>query len=221
MHCLTGLDYSNSEQKRRKPVENQFKPARSKSLSAIMDDYISDAHLVEVLDLLWTKCLLEGKTSKMLLDTVVFYNGLYFALQSGREHRQLRHSSCQVKVVEKPGERPYLLYHKDTSKNHLGGLKGRKTTPKVVVHHSNTKNPERCFVTLFKKYRKLCPDDPVANAFYLQPSRSPTETCWYTRQPLGHSTLGGIVARLAQLCKEAGIQDYKTNHSLRACNRHH
>ena len=136
-------------------------------------------------DLLWAKGLLGGKTPKMLLDTVVFYNGLYFALRSGREHRQLRHSPCQIEVMEKPGERPYLLYHEDTSKNHPGGLKGRKTTQKVVVHHSNSQNPDRCFVTLFKKYRQLCPDDPVANAFYLQPSRSPTETCWYTRQPLG------------------------------------
>ena len=92
-------------------------------------------------------------------------------------------------------------------------MKGRKTTPKVVVHYSNTENPERCFVTLFKKYRQLCPDDPVANSFYLQPSRTPTDTCWYTRQPLGHSMLGGTVARL---CKQTGIEGYETNHSLRA-----
>ena len=149
-------------------------------------------------ELLWTEGLLGGKTPQMLLDTVVFYNGLYFALRSGREHRQLRHSPCQIEVVENSGERPHLLYHEDTSKNYPGRLKGRKTTPKVVVHHSNTQSPERCFVSLFKKYRELCPDDPVANAFYLQPSRSPTETCWYTRQPLGHSTLGGTVARLCR-----------------------
>ena len=92
-------------------------------------------------------------------------------------------------------------------------MKGRKTTPKVVVHYSNTENLERCFVTLFKKYRQLCPDDPVANSFYLQPSRTPTDTCWYTRQPLGHSMLGGTVARL---CKQTGIEGYETNHSLRA-----
>ena len=103
-------------------------------------------------DLLWAKGLLGGETPKMLLDTVVYYIGLYFALRSGREHRLLKHSPCQVEVVKKSGERPYLLYHedRDTSRNHPSGC---KTMPKVVVCYSNTQNPERCFVALFKKYR--------------------------------------------------------------------
>lgn len=164
-------------------------------------------------ELLWTKGLLGGDTPQSLLDTVVFYNGIYFALRSGREHRQLRNFPCQIDVVEKPGERPYLLYHEDTSKNHQGGLKGRKIMPKVVEHHSNIDNPDRCFVTLFKKYRRLCPDDPIDNGFYLQPSRSPTDTCWYTKQPIGKTKLGDTVPRL---CTQAGIEGHKTNHSLRA-----
>ena len=162
-------------------------------------------HAGEVLteDLLWAKFLLGGETPKMLLDTIVFYNGLYFALRSGREHHLLKHSPCQVEVVEKPGERPYLLYHedRDTSRNHPSGC---KTMPKVVVCYSNTQNPERCFVALFKKYRQLCSDDPVDKAFYVQPSLSPTETCWYTQKPLGHALLSSTVARL---CKQVGSDD--------------
>ena len=153
------------------------------------------------------------KTPQSLLDTVIFYNGMYFALRSGREHRKIRNSLCQIEIVKKSGERSYLLYHEDTSKNHQGGLKGHKTKPKVVKHHSNTENPKRCFVTLFKKYRQLCPDDPLLNAFYLQPSRSPTDTCWYTKQPLGKTTLNDTVPRL---CNQAGIKGFKTNHGLRA-----
>ena len=168
---------------------------------------------VEEEEVLWEKGLLGDATPQSLLDTIVFYNGLYFALRSGKEHRQLRHSHCQIELVEHHDKRSYLKYTEDVSKNRPGGLKGRKVTPKVVVHHANTKNPDRCFVRLFKRYRELCPEDVPSNAFYLQPSRSPTPTCWYSTCPLGHTTLGSTVARL---CKAADIQGYKTNHSLRA-----
>lgn len=53
-------------------------------------------------------------------------NGLYFALRGGTEHRNLRHKPSQIQLIEKVGERPYLMYTEDVSKNHPGGLKGRK-----------------------------------------------------------------------------------------------
>ena len=64
---------------------------------------------------------------------MIFMNGLYFALRSGDEHRNLCQSPCQIKVVEQPGRRSYLEYIEDISKNHPGGLKGIKIKPKVVV----------------------------------------------------------------------------------------
>ena len=143
----------------------------------------------------------------------MFCCGLYFALRSGKEHRQLHHTPCQIELVEHPGERSFLRYTEDTSKNHQGGLKGRKIQPKVVMHHENLENKQRCFVRLFKLYRSLCPTDAPKHAFYLQPARSPTESCWYSTRPLGHTPLGKTVSRL---CKSAGITGYKTNHSLRA-----
>ncbi len=36
---------------------------------------------------------------------------------------------------------------------------------------------------------------------------------WYTSKPLGHNTLSKTICRL---CKTAGIEGFKTNHSLRA-----
>jgi hypothetical protein len=139
--------------------------------------------------------------------------GLYFALRSGDEHRQLRHSPCQIQLIEKPGERPYLLYTEDRSKNNPGGLKGRKYKPKVVPHYGNTDNPDRCFVRIFKKYRVLCPIDRPNNAFYLTPLTKPSDTCWFSCVPLGRNKLSNAVA---SMCKLAGIQGFKTNHSLRA-----
>ena len=86
---------------------------------------------------LWQKGLLGDKTPQTLLDTVVFYCGLYFALQSGKEHKQLCHSPYQRELAENLGERAFLRYTEDISKNRQGGLQSRKMQPKVVFHHEN------------------------------------------------------------------------------------
>ena len=96
-------------------------------------------------ELLCEKRILGDHNPKTLLNTIMFMNGLYFALRSGAEHRQLRHIPRQI---EKPGERVYLVYREDVSKNHPGGLKGLKHKHKVVVHHANIDNPSGCFARL-------------------------------------------------------------------------
>ena len=151
---------------------------------------------------LWQTGQLGDSNPQQLLDTIVYCCGLYFALRSGQEHRQLRRSPPQIQLFERPGERAYLRYEEDISKNHPGGLKGRKMEPKVVHHHENLGNPERCFIRLYKKYMSLCPPDAPQDSFYLQPARVPTSTCWYSRNPLGHNPLGKTVARI---CQSAGI----------------
>ena len=162
-------------------------------------------------ELLWEKKLLGDHSPEALLNTIVFMNGLYFALRSGNEHRDLRHNPCQIQLFEPPGERAYLRYTEDTSKNRPGGLKGHKIKPKVVVHYSSPENPQRCFVELFKKYNNLCPQDRPSDAFYLSPLAKPKEHCWFSKTPLGHNTLKNIVKNM---CQKAGIQGFKTNHSL-------
>ena len=168
---------------------------------------------VENEEILWSKGLLGDHMPQSLLDTIVYCNGLFFALRSGREHRQLRSSPCQIEVVEWSGERSYLKYTEDISKNHPGGLKGRHAKPKVVSHQANISKPKRRFVRLFKLYRQLCPTNAPLDALYLQPAKKPTSTCWYSKVPLGHTKLSSIVSHL---CMMAGIVGYFTNHSLRA-----
>ena len=129
-------------------------------------------------------------------------DGLFFAIRSGKEHRQLRHLPCQIEVVEKPGERAFLKYTEDVSKNRQGGLKGRNIKPKVVYRHANVDNPQRCFIRLFKRYMQLCPTDAPTHAFYLQPARSPSSTTWFANRPLGHIPLRQT---LTKICKSVGI----------------
>ena len=112
-------------------------------------------------EILWEKGVLEDATPQTLMDTMVFMNGHYFALHSDSEYRALRFVPPQIEVVEREGERPYLLYTEDVSKKRPGGLKGRRLKSKVVRHHANTDNPERCFVWLFKLYTSMCPAKPL------------------------------------------------------------
>ena len=162
-------------------------------------------------ELLWEKNLLGDSSPASLLNSMIFMSGLYFALRSGGEHRQLRHQPCQIELVENPNERTFLRYTEDISKNHPGGLKGRKHKQKVVIHHTNVDNPGRCFVRLFKLYNQLCPADRPHDAFYLTPLKTPKQDCWFSRSPVGHNTLKNF---MKNLCKQAGIQGFKTNHSL-------
>ena len=64
-------------------------------------------------EILWRKKILGDSTPQSLLDTMLYMNGLYFALRGGKEHRNLRHKPSQIHLIEKPGERPYLMYIED------------------------------------------------------------------------------------------------------------
>ncbi|XP_065902920.1 zinc finger MYM-type protein 2-like [Dysidea avara] len=120
-------------------------------------------------EILWQKGILGDHTAEALLNTMVYMNGVYFSLRGGIEHRNLRYEPSQIKLFENPGEHPYLKYSEDVSKNHPGGLKGRKKKQKIVSHHANLPNPDRCFVRLYKLYNSRCPPNRPNNAFYLKP----------------------------------------------------
>ena len=51
-----------------------------------------------------------------------------------------------------------------------------------------------------------------SKAFYLMPLKKPKNDISYSPVPVGHNTLSNTMKRL---CKEAGLEGYKTNHSLR------
>ncbi|XP_071111263.1 uncharacterized protein [Haliotis cracherodii] len=51
------------------------------------------------------------------------------------------------------------------------------------------------------------------DAFYYSPLAKPKADRWFSNFPIGHNMLQGIIKRL---CRNAGIEGKRTNHSLRA-----
>ncbi len=194
-------------------LDGEMKRLRTKGLGACTKK--AECINTDEENVLWTKCILGDHSPSALLNTVFYMSGLYFALCSGKEHRQLRHSPCQIVVIEKVGQTSYLQYSEDISKNNPGGLKGRKCTPKIIKHFANVENPHKCFVRIFKKYNTLCPSNRPLDVFFLKPlsTCTPREDCWFNPVAVGHNTLQKMTKTM---CLQGGIEGFKTNHSLRA-----
>ena len=120
---------------------------------------------------LWQTGQLGDHSPQALVDTtcMLFIHGIYFALRSSHEHRNLRFEPAQIEFIDHPGEKAYLRYTEDISKNNPGGLRGRKNKPKVVTQYENSQNPTRCFVRLFRLYQSKCLSSRPKNSFYLRP----------------------------------------------------
>ena len=167
---------------------------------------------VEQENRLWELGLLGDHDPRVLLNTIVYQVGFFFALRSGNEHRRLRYSPSQIQLYEPPDDRAYLVYREDISKTNQGGLANRKKKPKEVYHYANEDDDTRCFIRLFKLYNSKCPENRPPAALYLTPLSKKKGDVWYSTTPLGHNVLGKVVS---EMMKEAGFEGHYTNHSLR------
>lgn len=133
----------------RDSLDGEMKRLTSLGVGAVKKQ--AEAFSREQEDLLWKKKLLGDHNGQTLLNTLVFLIGKFFSLRGGKEHRSLTVS--QMRVEEAKGDLPAkICYASYSEKNFHGGLKHRKLRPKVIEHFSNTVNPERCLVRLFKLY---------------------------------------------------------------------
>ncbi|CAC5370007.1 unnamed protein product [Mytilus coruscus] len=136
-------------------------------------------------NILWERAVIGSDNPPKLLDTMVYF-GIHLALRGGR--------------------------HIKISKTNSGGIKDKKYTPNTVKDYENVEYPGRCIVTLFEKYKRLCPKDEV-DAFYFKPLVNYTTDQWFCKVPVGHNILQNTVKRL---CTAVGLEGKRTNHSHRS-----
>ena len=164
---------------------------------------------------MWNIGCLGSDSPQQLLDTLVYLNGLHFALRSGAEHRNLTIHQIEVVPPDLNNEHYTVIYHENISKTNPRGWKHRKIEPKCVKHVDTlaTSNSSRSHALLLIKYLSCRPANQ--EAFYLAPVKKfdPTNKIWYKPVPVGHNTLSETVSRL---CAKGDVKGFKTNHSLRA-----
>ena len=165
---------------------------------------------------MWGTNVLGEDTPEKLRDTVLFLIGVNCALRACDKHHQLRwpwvSSASQFSFeVNSDGIR-CLVYREDSiTKTNQGGLRDMKKERKIVWIKPNV-NMSRCPVRLVEKYLNLVPQWGTKSNFYLQSLKRPKPNVWYSTMPVGINSIRKVTGKLL---KDAGLDSYFTNHSLR------
>ena len=167
-------------------------------------------------NLLWGTNVLGEDTPDKLRDTVLYIIGVNCALRAGDEHYYLRRpggcTSSQFSFEMNSEGVNCLVYREDTiTKTNQGGLKDMKKDRKIVWIKPNV-NLARCPVRLVQKYLNLLPQWGKKPNFYLQSLKKVKPNVWYTTVPVGINSIRKVTGNLL---KDAGLDGYFTNHSLR------
>ena len=157
-------------------------------------------------DMLWSSKVIGDHSPLALQRAVFFYVGKAFCLRGGEEQRKLKRSQFQRSFNP-----DCYTYIENGSKNYSGV---NSSENKVVPVYAATDAKPRCLVYLLDTYfGKFPANTDGLDVFYLRPKASYTGGVWYDRAAVGVHKLKKY---LECMCKEAGIQGKKTNHSLRA-----
>ena len=165
---------------------------------------------------LWERDILGEDTPEKLRNTVLFLLGINVYLRAVEEHYQLRRASSdqpsQLNFEYNDKGIKCLVYHEDcVTKTHDGGLGDMRRERKVVWVYPSS-DETRCPVRLVGKYLSLCPEGTKRSNFYLQGLQKPTPKRWYSNQVVGQQKISKVVKTMM---KEANIEGFFTNHSLR------
>ena len=205
-------------------LDNEFKSARE-SLDAQMKKSAEKGNVrpkkrARPIDLdqeteLWKNGSFGYSNPSQLIHTLIFHLGIHLSLRAAKEHHDLEFGrDSQLTLCTDNNGFEYLRYVERMSKNKRYGLKCTRIEPKETRVYSNTENPERCVVKMYKEYIRRRPDD-ACKSFYLTPlpEHQIKEKCWYKRNAMGiHKIENTVKILMKSIAKD---DEFYTNTSLR------
>ena len=204
-------------------LDNVMKERAEQNIGLIKKQaqFISMEHEQE----LWEKGILREENADKLSSTILFLIGVNVGLRAGDKHYCLRRDSkekkSQLSFERAPNGKRCLVYREDNiTKTNDGGVGSLKKDRKEVWIYPNV-NVTRCTVRLVDKYISLLP--PVSTKtkklnFYLCSLEKRNPAQWYGESVVGCHTLCQVVKNLL---KDAKLDGYFTNHSLRRTGTTH
>lgn len=160
---------------------------------------------------LWSSGVMGLTTPRALQNAAFSVVGKMFSLRGGLEHRDLK-----ISQLTKHYDPDCYVYHENVSKTNSGSFRKMRIKGKVVPIYACSEIGNRCPVYILDS--KLPPKAWESDLFYLRPlPEVPADACapWYAAQPVGRDTLQN---KMRTMCRLAGINGNKTNHSLRAAS---
>lgn len=161
-------------------------------------------------ELLWKTKTIGDHNPVALQRAVYYYVGKVFCLRGGEEQRALK-----ISQLKRSRDGDCYTYTENGSKNRSGT--DTRVANKVVPVYAQPERRPRCLMYLLDRYLSKLPEwAKEQGVLYVRPKKDlplTPNTPWYDCVPVGKDKLRKFVE---EMCKEAGISEKKTNHSLRA-----
>ena len=170
----------------------------------------------ETEEFLWSSGILGEDTPDKLRNTVLFLIGINVLLRAVDEHYSLRRPfpnyPSQLSFETNQAGVKCLVYREDhITKTHDGGLNDMRKDRKIVWVYPS-EDVTICPVRLVEKYISLLSPSQKKENFYMRSLQKPTPKRWYSNQVVGTQNISKVVK---QMMKDASIDGFFTNHSLR------
>ena len=194
--------------KKQKSLKKQGKGNMPNAASPLTDDQINQ---------LLENGQLGMSNPESILNTLWLFNTAGFGLRGTDEHRQMCFGDIKLKTDDEGEE--FIEFTERSTKTRQGDdtKNIRPVKPKLW---SNSKNKDRCPVSVFKKYIQLRPkdycneDDPFYIATNTSKLFNKSSDKWFKKQPVGVNKIKSFMKRMSTTLNGSDAKGL-SNHSAR------